>query len=153
MMLSSEHGSGLERYTQISFLFKWKPRKRTSWSNRAHQSVHLDVPVFDVGARLAKFPLGGLLRHGAALSNARGPLHKRQEANTDQARANVTLCHQSASVHNHSFYVSVDKSCQCYEQTHSLTVCLLLACSPLQQENNPLSKRATVSSFSVPLFM
>lgn len=80
-----------------------------------------------------------------------GPLHKLQEANVDQAKANVTLCHQSASVHNHSFYVSVDKSCECYVQTQSLTVCLLLACSPLQRENNPQSKRETVSSLSMPL--
>lgn len=33
---------------------------RTSWSDRPHQPVHLDVPVFDVGARLAKFPLSSL---------------------------------------------------------------------------------------------
>lgn len=35
--------------------------KLTAWSDRPHQSVHLDVPVFDVGARLAKFPLSSLL--------------------------------------------------------------------------------------------
>lgn len=34
--------------------------KLTAWSDRPHQSVHLDVPVFDVGARLAKFPLSSL---------------------------------------------------------------------------------------------
>lgn len=33
---------------------------RTSWSDRPHQPVHLDVPVFDVGAGLAKFPLSSL---------------------------------------------------------------------------------------------
>lgn len=32
----------------------------TAWSDGAHQSVHLDVPVFDIGARLAEFPLGSL---------------------------------------------------------------------------------------------
>lgn len=32
----------------------------TSWPDRPHQPVHLDVPVFDVGARLAKFPLSSL---------------------------------------------------------------------------------------------
>lgn len=78
---------------QLFYLFKWKPMKRTSWSNRAHQSVHLDVPVFDVGARLAKFPLGGLLRHIAAPSNACRSFHKVQETNTGEAKANVTLSH------------------------------------------------------------
>lgn len=33
---------------------------RTAWSDRSHQSVHLDVPVFDVGACLAKLPLSSL---------------------------------------------------------------------------------------------
>lgn len=33
---------------------------RTAWSDRSHQSVHLHIPVFDVGARLAKFPLCSL---------------------------------------------------------------------------------------------
>lgn len=101
--------------------------------------------MFDVGARLAKFPLGGLLRHGAALSNARGPFHKRQEANIDPA----SMFDQVIIII--IIIKSVDKSFECYEQTHSLTVCLLLACSPLQHENNPPSKRATVSSFSMPL--
>lgn len=35
-------------------------RTHTARSDRPHQSVHLDIPVFDVGARLPKFPLGGL---------------------------------------------------------------------------------------------
>lgn len=35
-------------------------RTHTAWSDWPHQSVHLDIPVFDVGARLPKFPLGGL---------------------------------------------------------------------------------------------
>lgn len=77
--------------TQISFYFKRKPIKHTSWTNRAHQSVHLDVPVFDVGARLAEFPLRGLLRHRAAPSNASRPFHKLEETNMDGVKANVTL--------------------------------------------------------------
>jgi len=32
----------------------------TARSDWPHQSVHLDVPVFDVGARQAKLPLGSL---------------------------------------------------------------------------------------------
>lgn len=47
--------------TQFRFLL-WKYKKHTAWSNWSHQSVHLDVPVFDVGARLAKFPLSSLPR-------------------------------------------------------------------------------------------
>lgn len=77
--------------------------KRTSRSNRAHQSVHLDIPVFDIGARLAKFPLGGLLRHRAAPSNACRSFLKLQETNKDEAKANVTLSHHFFLVHNHSF--------------------------------------------------
>lgn len=32
----------------------------TSWPDGVHQSVHLDVPVLDVGAGLSQFPLGRL---------------------------------------------------------------------------------------------
>lgn len=33
---------------------------RTSWPDGVHQSVHLDVPVLDVGAGLSQLPLGSL---------------------------------------------------------------------------------------------
>lgn len=33
----------------------------------SHQSVHLDVPVFDVGAGLAKFPLRSLSRTNSCI--------------------------------------------------------------------------------------
>lgn len=79
--------------------------RHTSWSNRTHQSVHLDVPVFDVGARLAEFPLSRLSRHEAAPSNASRSFHKLQEANINEAKANVTLSHQLFLVHNHSFFL------------------------------------------------
>lgn len=32
----------------------------TSWPDGVHQSVHLDVPVLDVGAGLSQLPLGRL---------------------------------------------------------------------------------------------
>lgn len=58
-MFSLQLNAHTRRETQFRF-FLWKCKKHTAWSDWSHQSVHLDVPVFDVGARLAKFPLSSL---------------------------------------------------------------------------------------------
>lgn len=52
-------GSGLMPCSQEvqGRVVRWSP---TSWPDGVHQSVHLDIPVFDVGAGLSQLPLGRL---------------------------------------------------------------------------------------------
>lgn len=55
-------GSGLMPCSQevqgrVVSWFSWSP---TSWPDGVHQSVHLDVPVLDVGAGLSQLLLGRL---------------------------------------------------------------------------------------------
>lgn len=52
-----QHGCAQEVQGRVVSWVSWSP---TSWPDGVHQSVHLDIPVLDVGAGLSQLPLGRL---------------------------------------------------------------------------------------------